>query len=255
MNKFGMTSCSLVDRHRWVDYGRWTYPNSLQIYDSVVRMFSSLLYLGIDMFWLFDLQRISPYPACYVCGFPFGNWFEGKNRRKWRIWMFPLENPFNQLEQAFRLHPNNWTSRANTLMLLHVSEFRELFIAILEYVDVVDVRDYTIHVWTRGVDVFSCGRLDVIDGLLFWCLFSPSSGHRSFGCCLERAGGCPGGWGDARSGLWAKLWFCEQKMGTEPEGIGYEHVSTIRSGNVNLTLYVLGVVWYTYAHKMTIRSG
>jgi hypothetical protein len=23
-------------------------------------------------------------------------------------------------------------------------------------------------------------------------------------------------------------------MGTEPEGIGYEHVSTIRSGNVNL---------------------
>ena len=31
-------------------------------------------------------------------------------------------------------------------MLLHVSEFRELFIAILEYVDVVDVRDYTIHV-------------------------------------------------------------------------------------------------------------
>jgi len=60
--------------------------------------------------------------------------------------MFPLENPFNQLEQAFRLHPNNWTSRANTLMLLHVSEFRELFIAILEYVDVVDVRDYTIHV-------------------------------------------------------------------------------------------------------------
>lgn len=156
------------------------------------------------------------------------------NEWKWRIWMFPLENPFNQLEQALRLHPNNWTSRANTLMLVHVSEFRELFIAILEYFDVVDVREYAIHVWTRGVDVFSCGRLDVIDGLLFWCLFSLSSGHRSFGCCLERAGGCPGGWGDARSGLWAKLGFCEQKMGTEPEGIGYEHVSTIRSENVNL---------------------
>jgi hypothetical protein len=60
--------------------------------------------------------------------------------------MFPLKNPFNQLEEAFRLHPNKWTSRANTLMFVHVSEFRELFIAILEYFDVVDVRDYAIHV-------------------------------------------------------------------------------------------------------------